>query len=759
MTIAQPLVQAGLMTDSHPILDSYSDFGGIDLQAFIEKSLQANCRAVFKLAAPATTALCTTANRLVNKIAKDLEARLLRAARNKKTRNGSQGSRHDADQLSARATSILDWTGLLVLTKGQSKAMSKPKDMDAEVIAPCYESFLLFVAHHVKAYVSEQVAAGLIDLQDCRLILPIAQADTENEGSDDLDPRDFVRVLCGMLPLTSNVESQTVTAPHLVVADTELMSDKRNYDEGKQKLATETRALYFRQHNRRFAWGLTVSRHTIRAYVFGFDAIWSSSSMSVASAAGRRAFILLLVNWSLCSVDRLGFDPSIRYALGSGADRLHFEIDVHEKDASTGEVASRTYYSNRCVAVAPASFTGRHARCFAASASVETMDDPTVLIKDMWLPLSGDCSGDTLDESAVLNVLYAALDRNSELRDKLPQLVNTGPVYVRKGDRLVEDTTAMALAGLPTTQEDTETSGSNAQDSLSRQHMRTVMKWAGDMISAAKDPRLAIIAIADAMTALNAAYGKCKIIHGNISDQAILFRETADGAVGALAEFEYAAYVGEKASAVNLEAPMIMAFQSIRSLEHPETPRTRLDDWESLLYLVICLGTYGVNEDQQHTFIAAFPNYRCLPIASWKYTGARFNTQRKRSHLHSEILFRTHVYNRIHGGPLRDLALAIYKALFLHPGCTGALINNRPGMACGPDPLVLRDDFADKIVRNLLQVLKEHKQAALAELSKAKSSIAGVANSSAEPTLKRSWDKTLHLSEKRPKTSCRALEA
>ncbi|KAJ2744721.1 hypothetical protein GGI20_002736 [Coemansia sp. BCRC 34301] len=169
--------------------------------------------------------------------------------------------------------------------------------------------------------------------------------------------------------------------------------------------------------------------------------------MSIINADGRQAFISLLVDWSLCSVDCLGFGPSIRYALGSSADRLHFEIDVHEKSASTGEVASHTYYSNRCFGVAPASFTGRLTRYFAASANAETMGDPTVLIKDTWVPLGSD----TLGKDAVLDVLHAAFNKDSELRNSFPQFVSAGPVYVCKGDSLVKDTTATAFAGLPTT--------------------------------------------------------------------------------------------------------------------------------------------------------------------------------------------------------------------------------------------------------------------------------------------------------------------
>ncbi|KAJ2259167.1 hypothetical protein GGI13_000123 [Coemansia sp. RSA 455] len=62
-----------------------------------------------------------------------------------------------------------------------------------------------------------------------------------------------------------------------------------------------------------------------------------------------------------------------------------------------------------------------------------------------------------------------------------------------------------------------------------RQYRCTVLQWAGKIISAADDPNKIVVAIADAMTALNAAYVKCEIIQSNISNLAIQYQETADG--------------------------------------------------------------------------------------------------------------------------------------------------------------------------------------------------------------------------------------
>ncbi|KAJ2437775.1 hypothetical protein GGI03_009170 [Coemansia sp. RSA 2337] len=98
------------------------------------------------------------------------------------------------------------------------------------------------------------------------------------------------------------------------------------------------------------------------------------------------------------------------------------------------------------------------------------------------------------------------------------------------------------------------------------------------------------------MTALNAAYDKCKILHGNVNDRAILVQQTVDGIKGVLAEFDYANYAGAGANAV--ESPELMPFQSIRSLDNPRAVRTPLDDGESLLNLVCWLGSFGVNKAQ-----------------------------------------------------------------------------------------------------------------------------------------------------------------
>ncbi|KAJ2820966.1 hypothetical protein GGI24_004337, partial [Coemansia furcata] len=169
-------------------------------------------------------------------------------------------------------------------------------------IAPYFESFILFVVHHVKAYVGEHVATGIIKPEDCQLILPVAYQDLEAEVSDTysvdyVDLVDFAHVECGMFLLDSStsVEKQAVPASHLIVANAEIARDPNFYKLANLKLATRTKALYFGQHNRRFAWGLTALSRTIYAYIFGADDIWASTAMDITNAKEHWAFISLLM--------------------------------------------------------------------------------------------------------------------------------------------------------------------------------------------------------------------------------------------------------------------------------------------------------------------------------------------------------------------------------------------------------------------------------------------------------------------------------
>ncbi|KAJ2061971.1 hypothetical protein GGI17_002739 [Coemansia sp. S146] len=754
---------------------SFSDISGNrddGLDDLIQRILRRNCASVCKLASSHAPDLRTVVGKIVSEVAADLEARMLMAARDKGRAN---------DPLSAWAAEILEWTGSQSLPSSAGNRYSNDSastPLAADYVAPFFESFMLFVAHNIKEHFRNHDATGGLHPEDCRLILPVVDKNMEAErtdsySSDYVNPADFVSVECGMFPLSGSVEKQATPAPHLIVADVEIAGHPDDYNKAELRLATKTKALFFNQHNRRFAWGLTAFFCTIHAYVFSTDGIWASTAMDISNAKGRRAFISLLVDWSLCSIDRLGFDPSIRYVVDGSVGGPYLEIDVHEMDESTGKVEPHTYYSQWCVGTTD-HLTGCRPRYFAASTSRKSMNRPTFLTKDVWTT-SGSGSADDTHESSFLNVLHAEFDRSSEFSGSFSRLVSSGPVYINRGNTLVTDSTATAFARLPSTTQGAAKDSSNAQGSSSskaqrsssssvRQHKRTATKWPGNMISAADNQSQVVVAVADAMAALNAVHVKCKILHGNISDRAILLQQTVDGIKGVLADFDYASYAGHSAGTV--EVPELLLFQSIRCLEDPEAVRTLLDDLESLPYLVCWLATFGINQAQRAAYIAGLPVDPDLPIMTWNQGTAAQIARQKRLHMSTPFNFFDNIVSRMRNddGSLRRLALDIHRALFFHPDCYGTktiptttpnevlMVTDIPealreAIAEGRtnDTLVLRNDYVDAIMANLLEVLARHRDLALAVLgaSQTENGNKAATFSSAGPSMKHYRDEVL----------------
>ncbi|KAJ2840794.1 hypothetical protein FBU31_000119 [Coemansia sp. 'formosensis'] len=728
-----------------------------DVESLLRNALRPNCEAVSRLAVPHTSNLHSVSNEFTGRIAVKLEARLENATQRKVRRDNLRGFGYTSNPLDAWATDVLEWTGLSATEtsvgghnrdNGHHSDDSELTAVDADYAVPFFESFLLFIAHYVKEYLGKNGSNGL-KLKDCGLILPVTNKNADSEHTDFLstqyvDLTDFAHVECGRFPLDSTVERHAASVPHLIVADAEIARNKDDRDEAEQRLATKAKELFFNQHNRRFAWGLTASSRTICAYVFGTDDIWASTEMDITTAEGRRAFISLLVNWSLCPVERLGFDPTIRYVLDGSAGSPYLTIDVHEVNKTTGQEEQRTYYSKQCVGAAD-SLTGRRARYFAASDDLKTLDTPAFLIKDVWATLRSNAR-----ELTFLDALHAEFDDSSEFGDNFSHFVSAGPVYLCQGNEVIADSTATAFAGLlDDTRGSIGDSRSVPRSSASkvRQHMRMVTKWAGNIISMAADPNQIVVAIADAMVALNAAYLKRKIIHGNITDQAIHFQKTADGVKGVLAEFDYASYAGGSSDSTSAELPEQMLFQSIRTLERqipPEIPSlfdkehangqcTRLDDCESILYIICALGTFGINRAKRAAYPVGEPDD--LPIRSWNSRSALFSSQQKRFHMNTAEGFRDSIAVHIHDDLLRRLAVDIHRILFLDPRCPGtSRVRGRR------DPLALRDGFETDIVAELLRLLVQYKRDALAALSATGSTTTDDTELSSSPPKKRKWD-------------------
>ncbi|KAJ2011410.1 hypothetical protein GGI13_002190 [Coemansia sp. RSA 455] len=228
------------------------------LDDLFQSILRRNCASVCQLATPSDPGLRTVVGRIANEIAADLEARMLRAAPRKGRANDPQGKGRANELLDAWAAEILEWAGGQPLPSSTGSQLSKDSGHTADYVAPFLGSFMLFVAHHIKEHFRRHGYIGFLNPENSRLILPIANNNmdaehTDLDSADYVNPADFVSVECGMFPLSSSVKRQKAPAPHLIFADSEIAGHPDDYTKAELRLATQTKALLFNQHNRRFA--------------------------------------------------------------------------------------------------------------------------------------------------------------------------------------------------------------------------------------------------------------------------------------------------------------------------------------------------------------------------------------------------------------------------------------------------------------------------------------------------------------------------
>ncbi|KAJ2056515.1 hypothetical protein GGI17_006149 [Coemansia sp. S146] len=196
------------------------------VELLLGNALRRSCDAVYKLVAPCDPTLSTMAGKLASKIAADLEYRLSMAAQRRGHCNDSRDQGHNIDDLDAWAAGILEWTGFPAPTASVDSQYSDDSDIseysgdskysnnsdlmvcEANNIAPSFEAFVLFVAHHIKAYTGKERVIGLLELEDRRLIMPVAKKDimvkhADFDSADYVDSTGFVHVECGMFPSTA----------------------------------------------------------------------------------------------------------------------------------------------------------------------------------------------------------------------------------------------------------------------------------------------------------------------------------------------------------------------------------------------------------------------------------------------------------------------------------------------------------------------------------------------------------------------------
>ncbi|KAJ1880518.1 hypothetical protein LPJ57_002200 [Coemansia sp. RSA 486] len=186
-----------------------------------------------------------------------------------------------------------------------------------------------------------------------------------------------------------------------------------------------------------------------------------------------------------------------------------------------------------------------------------------------------------------------------------------------------------------------------------------------------------------------------------------------------------------------------LPYMSIGNLSQSSVARTVLDDWESIIYVLCWLGTFGVNYDDEVLHQVEDNAKRGTPaIYSWR-TGTPINiAEAKRTDMHSQEYFQIRIVDRFirkpEYTPLQFLVDELREKLFDNPNVSGlargamvapntsfgnkrnAEVNdNHWDSKCDKDErdrFVRRASCADLIADDLLEVMIQARNEAVSRL-------------------------------------------
>ncbi|KAJ2685059.1 hypothetical protein GGH99_003865 [Coemansia sp. RSA 1285] len=377
---------------------------------------------------------------------------------------------------------------------------------------------------------------------------------------------------------------------------------------------------------------------------------------------------------SLCEEDKLGRDPTVYQNSKTGK----WEIMVFD-DGSEDRYKLFTVID--CMRTADRTF-GRHTRCYRcietdlsgdiegdSGNSAEQHNKREIFIKDAWAIVFQESDQKLRDEVSLLREINSKLKGNAELADKYPALVAGGVVkQVGKDGKYFEDSIDNVFSELG---EDT------VKQLTFRIHKRMAMSPIGEDIRSVKSVNELIIAAADIMEVHSAIRKKCNILHRDISvNNMLINRRTSEGkeAVhGMVIDFDCALRIDESTEReVRPEMTGTFPFMSINNLDVcSKARRTELDDWESMIYVLCWLGTFGVNKGDMEKQKSVIDGLDSPDILKWRDNNSWEVAKTKRNDMNSESNFASRITKRFVRGrsylQLRKLVSGLRRALFDNP--------------------------------------------------------------------------------------------
>ncbi|KAJ1765414.1 hypothetical protein LPJ74_006358 [Coemansia sp. RSA 1843] len=399
----------------------------------------------------------------------------------------------------------------------------------------------------------------------------------------------------------------------------------KDLNDTRVQLFDYSQNIYASQHDRRFVWGLTFCGESVSAYILSNCREYSSPVIDITDVIERKELIYLLVGWSLCRKGQLGFDETIVLC----SDIKCYEIHV---PSGNDPGISIPYCLTDVIMVSDRLF-GCYCRCFLAtprrppkcqsqwkirSCSLSSKnswmvcgtsedDENTNLEADVkGLRIDDDIessfvwpsaqlaldtlvdTGEVLSEINILDKINKVLGSNTDYNGLYPTQLNGGWVHQPLHTRQVLDCTREILFGL-----ENEQKGKTPFCF----HVRYAMELIGEPLKPSMSASELIVVLCNAMRCHKAISDECTIFHRDVLENNILVVRNGSGVYGLLIDFNFALDQSAGKPPGRLKQTGTLPFMNIGSLANSEIPRTMLDDWESLLYLVCWYGTFEISEN------------------------------------------------------------------------------------------------------------------------------------------------------------------
>ncbi|KAJ2371024.1 hypothetical protein IW150_004790, partial [Coemansia sp. RSA 2607] len=497
------------------------------------------------------------------------------------------------------------------------------------------------------------------------------------------------------------------------------------------QLIVYMRQAYVAQLNRCFVWGITLCGNAVCVCSFGNDHMLASREMRLTEKEGRARLIKYLVYWSFCEVHRLGYDPTIKWLPGPECWQIEVPV-LSETDGQRSSAGTALFYTSECLVSADNLF-GQYTRVFLATDITPTHAEDTeydkcrYVIKDSWVEVTPatDEDEDMRNEMRHLRKIRDKLEGHTDVAGCYPTIVAGGRVQIDRSDGrgIVDDTTASMLGDIFSKVFAQQKSPSNKVNSSYvrdarmipfRAHKRVVTTPIGKPLRHLNCPLKLVKVITDVMRTHYRIRWDADILHRDISINNVLFYETDDGSdvQGLLIDFDHAVDLSVPKTKRHLERSGTLPFMSINNLNGQVDLVTGLDDWESVLYVLCWIGTYGFNASRRPDPA----DYGKLYIRKWYEDSLGHITKTKMSDLNSESCFSMLTEQFIQDFPhiedLEDLIHDLRTAMFENSDL-GSEFHGTVAKYSGPrknrikiDPFKNRMAKERELMESLLQVLE-----------------------------------------------------